>query len=68
MEEQVIFIPSHLVKGLFGGAVAIVAGGVMLVSGKYALYQLGQVTWEEVDAFVRGDKTEQILGLPKKGV
>jgi hypothetical protein len=47
--ETVVFIPSHLTRGL-------VAGAISVCTGVYALYQFYQVTPEEVLAFIRPPK------------
>lgn len=52
--SDAVFIPSHLAKGLFGMAVAVVAGGVAFGVGSWALNELKQVTSEEVRAMLEG--------------
>lgn len=48
------FVPGHLTRGLIGLGVAVGAGLVSLAAGGYALGQLKQVRFEEVEALLRG--------------
>lgn len=52
--SDAVFVPSHLVKGLVGAAVAVVAGSIAFGAGSWALHELKQVTSEEVRAMLEG--------------
>lgn len=49
---EAYFVPSRLTKGLFGTAVALVAGGVVVGATAYAIHQFKQVSYEEVAAML----------------
>lgn len=48
------FIPSHLTRGLFGTAVAVVAGGVSIGAALYAAWEFKQVRVDEIQAMIKG--------------
>lgn len=50
---HMVFIPSHLTKGLVAGAVSLAAAGVSILAGSYAMHQFTQVRAEEVIAMVK---------------
>lgn len=54
MNEDVVFIPSHLTKALVATGVSMGAIGLALASGGYAIWQYKKVTLEEVKALVSG--------------
>lgn len=47
LEETVVFVPSHLTKGMVAGAFA-------LILGAYAAYEFAHVSKEEVRAMLTG--------------
>lgn len=49
-----VFVASHLTKGLFGMAVATLAGGVAVGATIWAYHEFKQVTAEEVKAMLEG--------------
>lgn len=60
--SEAYFVPSHLTKGLFGTAVALVAGGVVVGATAYAIHQFRQVSYEEVAAMLGGVTQEGLEG------
>ena len=52
LEETVIFIPSHLTKGLVASGISLVASGVAVTFGLYALWEFKQVKAEEILAMM----------------
>lgn len=51
---KAVFYPSHLTKALLAAGIALGAGGVSIMAGGYALYELRRVRVEEVRAMIKG--------------